>query len=111
MPITEIGEQACTLLGVSPSALVVVIGNVADHLERVLIDWQQSMLLHRHGAAGDGVRVNHTPSSGRAKWIALGIAKPPPLSLGCNRLDRVARGVDLHQRRRSDLFVQQTSRD
>ena len=58
--ITEIGEQARTLLGVSPRALIVVIGNVADHLQRMLIERQQSILLHRHGAAGDSMRVDHT---------------------------------------------------
>jgi hypothetical protein len=31
--ITEIGEEACSFLGVSSGALVVVIREVADHLQ------------------------------------------------------------------------------
>ena len=38
--ITEIGEQACAFLGVSPRALIVVIGDIADHLQRMLVERQ-----------------------------------------------------------------------
>ena len=75
--ITKIGEEAGTFLGVSRRAFAVVISDIADHLQCMLIERQQSVLLHRHGAAGDRVRVEHATTAGRAMWMALGIAKPP----------------------------------
>jgi hypothetical protein len=37
MTMTEIGEEACSFLGVSAHAFIVVISNVADYLQGVLI--------------------------------------------------------------------------
>ena len=57
--IAEIGEEARAFLRASPRALVVMIGDIADHLQRMLVERQQSVSLHRHGAAGDRVGVEH----------------------------------------------------
>ena len=62
--MAEIGEEACSFLGVSARALVVVIGDVADHLQGVLVERQQPIPLHRYGAAGNRVGVEHTSDLG-----------------------------------------------
>jgi hypothetical protein len=38
--ITEISEQACSFVGASACALVVVIGDVPDHLQGMLVERQ-----------------------------------------------------------------------
>ena len=38
--ITEIGEEACSFLGLSAGAFVVVISDVADHLQGMLVERQ-----------------------------------------------------------------------
>jgi len=57
--MTEIGEEACSFFGVSAGALVVVVGDVADHLQGMLVERQQPISLHRYGAAGNRVGVEH----------------------------------------------------
>src|SRR5438128_310163 len=52
MAITEIGEEARAFLGASRRPLVVVIGDLADHLQCMLVERQQPVFLHRYGAAG-----------------------------------------------------------
>ena len=47
------------MLGVSARTLVVVIGDVADHLEGMLIGRQHPVPLHRHGAPGNRMGVEH----------------------------------------------------
>jgi hypothetical protein len=50
---------ACSFLRVSAGAFVVVIGDIADHLQGMLVEWQQPISLHRYGAAGNRVGVEH----------------------------------------------------
>jgi hypothetical protein len=45
--MTEIGEEACSFLRVSARALVVVIGDVANHMKGMLVKRQQPIPLHR----------------------------------------------------------------
>ena len=62
--MTKIGEEACSFFGVAARALVVVKGDVADHLQGVLVERQQPIPLHRYGAAGNRVGVEHTSDLG-----------------------------------------------
>ena len=64
MAITEIRKEACSFLGLSARAFVVVIGDVTDYLQGVLVERQQPVFLHRYGAAGNRVGVEHTSDFG-----------------------------------------------
>ena len=79
MPITEIGEEACSFLCASARAFVVVIGDVADHLQGMLVQWQQPISLHRYGAAGNRVGVEHANDFGPRQMDRARIANPPLL--------------------------------
>ena len=96
--ITEIGEQARAFLGVSPGAFVVVIGNVADHLQRMLVERQQPVLLHRHGAAGDRVGVDHADQLRAGHVHRARYREAAAVDLAIRGIDLVARGIDLDQR-------------
>src|SRR5438445_5192055 len=71
MAITEIGEETRAFLGAPPRLLVVMIGDIADHLQRMLVERQQPILLRRHSAAGNRVGVKHT-SHFRPKSVVFG---------------------------------------
>jgi hypothetical protein len=97
VPIAEIGEQARALVGVSPRAFVVVIGDIADHLQRMLVERQQPVLLHRHGAAGDRVRVQHASQLRPSHMYRTGDREATAVDLAVRGLDLVAPGIDLDQ--------------
>jgi hypothetical protein len=52
---------------------------VTNHLQGMLVERQQLVPLHRHGATGNRMGAEHASDSGRALCPALGIANPPLL--------------------------------
>jgi len=82
----------------SRRTLVIVIGDVADHLQRMLVERQQPVLLHRHGAAGDRVRMEHTTQFWPGYMHCAGYREAGAVDLPFRGLDLVALGIDLDQR-------------
>ena len=108
MAITKIGEETPAFLGAPPRPLVVMIADIADHLQRMLVERQQPVLLHRHSAAGNRVGVKHTSHFRPGETHSAGYRKAAAVDLAFRGLDLVALGVDLDQRRRGNVFEQET---
>jgi hypothetical protein len=106
--VTEIGEEAGAFIGVSPCALIVVVGDIADDLQRMLVERQQPVLLHRHGAACDRVGVEDARHFQPGPMHGAGYRKAGAIDLAFRGLDLVALGIDLDQRRRGELIEQET---
>ena len=83
--------------------LVVVIGDVADHLQGVLVERQQPIPLHRYGAAGNRVGVEHASDLWPRHIDRARYREPAAVDLGFRGLDLVALGIDLDKRRRGNL--------
>ena len=80
--MTEIGEEACSFLGVSARALVVVICDVADHLQGMLVERQWPFLLHRYGATGNRVGVEHASDFWPRHMDRARYSEPAAVDLG-----------------------------
>jgi hypothetical protein len=104
--VAEIGQEAGALVGMSPGALIVVIGNVADHLQRILVDRQQSRLLHRHRAAGDRVGMDDAGDFRARPVDRAGDREAAAVDRVLRGFDRIASAVDLDQGRGGDLLIQ-----
>src|SRR5947208_10004037 len=104
--VAEIGDETLALVEAPPGPLIVVIGDVPDHLECMLVERQQPRFLHRNGTPGDRVGVDHAVDVGAGHMDRAGDREAPAVELGIRALDRVPVDVELHQRGGGDLVVQ-----
>src|SRR5947207_11010102 len=74
----------------------------------MLVERQQPVFLHRHSAACNRVGVEHTSHFRPGEMHRAGYRKAAAVDFAFRGLDLVALGVDLDQRRRSNLFEQET---
>jgi hypothetical protein len=63
LAVTKIGEEASSFFWVSAGALVIVVSDVDDYLQRMLVEREQPVPLHRYGTAGNRVGVEHVSDS------------------------------------------------
>ena len=103
----EVANQPLLLVHADGDALEVVIADPAHEQRGVLADRQQPFLLRRHACARPGVCVDHAvdvvprPVDGAMNDVAGRVDAQPH-----GVVDHLAVGVELHQRRRRDFFVQ-----
>ena len=97
--IAKIPEEAFEFRGVPPSAFVVVIGDIGDHLQRMLVERQQTVLLHRlprsrqrYECGSHSLPLRPAPCAQR--WVSQ---NPPLLSSASEGFDLVALVIDLDQ--------------
>ena len=102
------GEKARDFLGAAAGAGVVVVGDVANHAERMLVQREEPGFLHRHGAAGDRMGVDDAGDLRAGLMDRARDRKAAAIDRVLGGLDIVTVGVELDQRGGGDLLVQET---